>query len=341
MTAPRGAWRRWRSWAVFGLIACGCAPRSGPDAVVIATTWPPAAREAFERAAGSPGAVTWVDLDPGDRPEAVLARRGGVDLLLGVAPSSLAPLARRGLLESVAPGDAQPWRVVNDPPTESADPSHVDHAVAGLRAGPWAERYAGLILAANPSRPVAEGSTRPTPARSCVVTVVKGGRHAEAARRIAVRLGTADPAPIDPTAELMADLVWATTIDAGPELRAAWQALGRNGNPAHAAASLLEAPPWPPASVRKLRLTPGDAPLLPTLAEQVAPDPEARDWLLAAWNKPSRPLDVAVLDELAGAVGGRLLSEPRFRAWLRAEWTAWARQRYRRVVRVAEGWVPS
>ena len=31
--------------------------------------------------------------------------------------------------------------------------------------------------------------------------------------------------------------------------------------------------------------------------------------------------------------------EPRFRAWLRGEWTAWARQRYRRVARLAAGGV--
>jgi hypothetical protein len=43
-----------------------------------------------------------------------------------------------------------------------------------------------------------------------------------------------------------------------------------------------------------------------------------------------------MLDELATAASGKLTSEPRFREWLRAEWTAWARQRYRRVVRKVE-----
>ena len=47
------------------------------------------------------------------------------------------------------------------------------------------------------------------------------------------------------------------------------------------------------------------------------------------------------LAELAGAADGRLAREPRFRAWLRGEWTAWTRQLYRRVARLAGGYVPS
>jgi hypothetical protein len=76
-------------------------------------------------------------------------------------------------------------------------------------------------------------------------------------------------------------------------------------------------------------------PLVETLAEQVAPDPRARAWLLNSWERPQAPIDGALLAELAGAAEGRLATEPRFRAWLRAEWTAWARQRYRRVERQA------
>jgi hypothetical protein len=48
-----------------------------------------------------------------------------------------------------------------------------------------------------------------------------------------------------------------------------------------------------------------------------------------------------LLAEIARACDGRIADEPRLRAWLRAEWTAWARQRYRRVARLAAGaWVP-
>jgi hypothetical protein len=48
-----------------------------------------------------------------------------------------------------------------------------------------------------------------------------------------------------------------------------------------------------------------------------------------------------LMAEMAAAVDGRLAREPRFRAWLRSEWTAWHRQLYRRVARVAGGYVPS
>ena len=75
--------------------------------------------------------------------------------------------------------------------------------------------------------------------------------------------------------------------------------------------------------------------LLDTLAAQVTPDADLRAWLVRSWFGPQRLIDGRMLDELAGAVGGRLARESRFRAWLRAEWTAWARQRYRRVARLA------
>ena len=60
----------------------------------------------------------------------------------------------------------------------------------------------------------------------------------------------------------------------------------------------------------------------------------------------SRELLLGVVTEVdrllaAGAAEGRLAREPRFRAWLRGEWTAWTRQLYRRVARLAGGYVPS
>ena len=98
---------------------------------------------------------------------------------------------------------------------------------------------------------------------------------------------------------------------------------------------LTEAPPWPPASVQELAQSDPSGRLVEGLAAQVAPDLEARVWLLNSWDEAPRPLDGARLAALAGAVDGTLAAEPRFRAWLRAEWTAWARQRYRRVARQA------
>src|SRR5262249_5371812 len=99
---------------------------------------------------------------------------------------------------------------------------------------------------------------------------------------------------------------------------------------------MTEPPPWPPASVSKLLSRPGERAMsmVEDLAGQVATDPAIRAWLVRSWLTPPRVLDLELLDELAGAAGGRLGREPRFRDWLRAEWTAWPRQRFRRVARL-------
>ena len=100
-----------------------------------------------------------------------------------------------------------------------------------------------------------------------------------------------------------------------------------------------EPPSWPPASVAHYLSRDGQTgmALVQTLAHEVAPDPAARAWLLRSWLSPPRLVDETLLAEITQAAGGRLGREPRFRAWLSAEWTASARQRYRRVARLATG----
>ena len=147
---------------------------------------------------------------------------------------------------------------------------------------------------------------------------------------------------LDPeVSDLLADLLGATLVDAQEELLVAGSNVARAGDPASAQAQawLTEPPPWPPASVEKLQTRGGDIALamVQDLAGQIAPDPEPRFWLVQSWLRPARPIDHSMLTELARAAGGRLVREPRFRAWLRGEWTAWARQRYRRVARLAAG----
>jgi len=151
-----------------------------------------------------------------------------------------------------------------------------------------------------------------------------------------------DSPQLDPDVnDLLADLLGATLVDAQDELLAAARAVARAGSltAAQAQAWLTEPPPWPPASVEKLQSRGGESALalVQDLAGQIAPDPEPRFWLVQSWLRPARPIDQALLTELAQAAGGRLLREPRFRAWLRGEWTAWARQRYRRVARLVAG----
>ena len=139
---------------------------------------------------------------------------------------------------------------------------------------------------------------------------------------------------------LLADLLGSTLVDAQDELRRAVDALSLVKDPARYATLvrfLTQAPPWPPASISKIKQRPDPAPFLETLAREIVPDREAREWVLARWREAERPIDKAWLDRLAELQNGELAHEPRFRAWLKAEWTAWARQRYRRVARVASG----
>ena len=104
---------------------------------------------------------------------------------------------------------------------------------------------------------------------------------------------------------------------------------------------MTEPPPWPPASIsRMLQRGEEGGTLLESLTGEVVPETDVRAWLLRSWLAPPRPVDGTLLAELARAVDGRLIREPRFRAWLRGEWTAWARQRYRRVARLAERAIP-
>jgi hypothetical protein len=134
-------------------------------------------------------------------------------------------------------------------------------------------------------------------------------------------------------------------IDAGDELRTALSVLEREGRSTSSPAWLwmMQAPPWPPASIDKLQARGGERALamVDDLAAQIAPDPELRLALVQSWSRPTRPIDGVLLDELVRAGGGRLVREPRFRSWLCAEWTAWARQRYRRVGRLATSTVPT
>jgi hypothetical protein len=142
--------------------------------------------------------------------------------------------------------------------------------------------------------------------------------------------------PGEPGSELLlADLLGAVLVDSREELVLAVEVLARAGRP-DLAAKWLTAPPWPPASIKKLLRKDPTGTLVEELATQIAPDLDLAIWLVESWKGPQRTIDIPVLQSLAGAVDGKLLAEPRFRAWLRAEWAAWARQNYRRIVRQLE-----
>jgi hypothetical protein len=139
-----------------------------------------------------------------------------------------------------------------------------------------------------------------------------------------------------PADDLRDELLGAALVESQDELWAAWIALERAGWPAKRVDDLLKSPPWPPASIEKMKAKESSTVLLDTLAEQIASDPYDRGWLLELWDRPNGRVDGAFLEELATANGGRLGTNPRLRTWLRGEWIAWTRQNGRRVAREVE-----
>jgi hypothetical protein len=286
----------------------------------------------------------------------LIAHRGMLEVRALTLPDRREALANPALAGLIA---------LDDPRRDA-----VTIALAGmmLEDGPWAEGYRALVRLGSLAAPMGRGDTalarlergeaalavttqhapelpdRPIrrlgPGPVAYAKALSGTVHEELARRLVDSLESGDSAAAFPgaTTLLLADLLGSTLVDAQPELVEARSSLERLGG---AEADRFwdvmgEAPPWPPASIRRLRADHSSATLVEDLAAQLAPELDVRYWLLQSWDASPRPIDGAMLETLATAVEGKLASEPRFRAWLRSEWTAWARQRYRRVARRAE-----
>ena len=344
---------------VVSLAGCSSPWGDDPPRLVIATPWPPSARlaaEAIYRGEGGNRPIAWVELGShrwGDACD----RRGGVDLILGGPARLFQMLDDVGQLVPIDPTDPTPWRQVERPglieanPTGDPrdDPGSFAEAKAVLEAEGWTKGYETL------ARRPAGSTPRTNPVRATLksppeaVALIKSGRHPDQARRFLTALtsqGWISPAPTDADLDarvddLLADLLGAALVDARNERLDALTALEVHSHPRIADRAVGDPPPWPPASVAKLRADPGRASLLESLEGQIAPDPEALDWLKASWEGPKRSVDLALLREIGRASGGRLARSPRFRAWLRGEWTAWTQQLYRRVARLAGGYRPS
>ncbi len=336
---------------LLGIIAPilhACAPGTTP-ALVVATPWPEAETralaDAFAQRPGDPVPIRWVRLARGIGPEAVAAHRAPFDVILGGPASAYRRLTAAGAIGG--DGEATPWRVARRSPfaPKASDPRDDPAAIAGAEARleqspTWAESYAALV------RSDGQGAPSSVPGEWVEgAAVAPGARNPEAARAFLSLLGEIEARPPLPPGEpdsqpLLADLLGATLVDAREELRAASVAVERAGIPPRWDAWMTQAPPWPPASITRM-IERGKArgedptPLVEDLARKLVPDSAANARLLESWERPPRPIDAALLTEIAGADGGRLAREPGFRAWLRGEWRAWARQRYRRVAREA------
>jgi ABC-type glycerol-3-phosphate transport system substrate-binding protein len=326
--------------------------RRGPPDVLLGGPAP-----ALERLAR---AKRLVPLPLDGSPAWAVARRGVIRLVSG--PS--------GTAETAAAVD--PRGLAFDDPRH--DPISLAWAEAQLAGGPFGEGYARLVRAAGARRRIGRqpGSAvaavergeavmapavvladpsdpEPGPiAWSEGVAILNDGRHQKQAAAFLEFLAKSGQAALPPPRpdedardvhDLLADLLGATLVDAQDEAWDAWSALERNGDPPAQIRSMTEPPPWPPASIAKI-LDRQDEPamtMVETLAGQLATDPSVRSWLVRSWLSPPRLIDQHILEEFTRAADGRLIREPRFREWLRAEWTAWARQRYRRVLRVVDG----
>jgi len=302
-------------------------------------------------------------------PTSFCAKRASNDQLesLGGGDRPYWTTARRSVVGMVAGEQSSTSRTTLADPR--VDPLTLAWGLGRLRDDGWPVAYAKLIDLYGRAQVAGwrEGSARAAVARDDAdATIARIGDDAAAvsdsvvfeegaairrgARRMAAarsflqfldeRNGSADEAEtaLAPDAEgLAADLLGATLVDAQDELRRAIEEIRKAGSPPGAVTLLTQLPPWPPASVEKLLKKGGEgsATLVETLTAQLAPEPGPRLWLSRSWLRARKPIDGALLSELAGVEQGGLAREPRFRAWLRAEWTQWARQRYRWVARLA------
>jgi hypothetical protein len=332
----------------LGLVGC----IDDTDNLTIATSWPAAERVKIEEvyrklAIPHPSHVHWVLLAPGDDIARTVRRRPSLDLILGGPASAYALMAREGAIEGGG-GERASWvevhptRGLRNPSVRSNDPRLDPLALSRYKTvlalgRTWSEVYGQLILSRlRLSKPEDELSSGPVEGAA----VVHGALHRAAAGRLLDQLAVRGQVEIESqnieADSILADLLGAALLEAGDELHEARKAIEESGHPTVPESWMTQPPPWPPASVAQILLRETNAlPLLETLAVQVAPEADARSWLMRSWLAPQRSVDDRLIAEIVAVANGRLAREPRFRAWLRSEWRAWAAQRYRRVARLA------
>jgi hypothetical protein len=353
----------------LALVVVSACDLARPAGLAIATTWPAEARVKLEAGfqawcdksgvavANKAFPIAWLTLEPAHDPSRLPARKRPPDVLLGLTVPSLERLEKSGRLEPLANDGTRGWLVLKrteNAPVETGfddprrDPAILDRALEWLDDSHFASGYERLIrfaatgkIGAIPTSAPDRG--RPEEASVEGVAVLRSPRSRELALAFLKFLEEIQQAAHSPLAprpadgrayeSLVADLVGATLVDAHDELTAAWVDLEKAGFPETPFRYMIEPPPWPPASISKILDRQGDTAMtmLDTLAKEVAPDPATDAWLVRSWIAPPRLINRDMLMELVNARDGMLLEEPRFRSWLRAEWTAWARQRYRRV----------
>jgi hypothetical protein len=346
--------------AIAAVFLSGCA-RDPANALVIATDWTTTETSAMPRqVAGRP--IVWRRVARGDDPTRIVEAGLPVAVVLGGPWASFERLDAQGRWHAAA--DAAPpygrWQIVprarrpldpvarvwSDPRRDPAARGEVRRELAGSA---WPGAYAEALLGQG-GQTTAEGSTRddldsaadsPLTALEFEPIAIVGGRAdsatAEFLRALDARPIEAIHARAATLEPVLLELAGACFVDASAELHRAIEIEPRLSS--RHRGFLLEPPPWPPASVTRLREQASSGSVeagrwLETLAREIEPDDERRARVLESWESLPRAVDSELLDLLVSELS-TASPNPRFRSWLRAEWTAWARQRFRRVVRLA------
>lgn len=319
----RVLWRICRLFVIAPCMMLGCS--SPGDELVVATNWPESLCRSIEKPLVQTMRIRWLRLPPSSDPTQTLARHSTVDVVLGGRPESHHALALRGRLQPFDPGDGALWKHVSR--SGSPDSRSPNEGLSTLMDSPkeWTKEYARLILS------TAENRNDPASATIEGVSLAARSSHRVQAKKFLEAIGESNPATPAPT--FLPELLSAALFDSAAELREARRMLRERGDPARAFAWMLEAPPWPPASISRMKAKLEGASLVETLVGQIAIDSSSRKWLIEAFNRTPSPIDGAFLRELDEVENGRLASDPRFRSWLRAEWSSWTSQRYRRIAR--------
>jgi hypothetical protein len=307
-------------WATI-LVLAGCGDPTG-DRVVVATSWPLAERRRLETEFGAwvdsgpdrdgpKVRIQWLVLDDRTDPLKLAGRTEMPDVLLGGSPGIHGQLAAMDRLWIDQPGAPAPQVAfpharersalrLEDP---RAVPTSLAFAVDRLCRGRWPQGYAELVRLAG--APNTDGNSDDSMSAAAVIecaAMFRASRREAAARRFLhfvaqtpgaepAMAGPERPQVMDPLVEsLIGDLLGATLVDARDELEAAWAALERTGEPDKALQWMTEPPSWPPVSVARYLSREGQTAmsLVDTLAQELAPDPGARAWLVRSWISPSR-----------------------------------------------------
>jgi hypothetical protein len=337
-------------------LASGCTQPSS-SALRVATDWTPA--ETDRLPLPDDRVIVWIRVLPGDDPTRLLEADPAIDLVLGGPWASFQRLDHAGVWLKNDPRQGETPSIALVPLSRlaqtSGDPRRDPVARNTLRAllagTPWPRAYARAMT--HPLESIArsaDSSSDPIPARLAFDPAAIPARapRAAAARAWLDRL---DPLPLDPdlqdAAQLepwMIELAAATIAEPQADRQAVLARLAEL--PPRAQALLVEPPPWPPASLVRWRrrMDDGDAQVnawFQNLARELAPIHSERAALSQSWLDPPRPIGPDRIRELIAPPAPDFLQNPRVRAWLHAEWSAWARQRYRRILRLIDPTLPT